>query len=261
MNKENIKSLNDKGFCVIQNKISDVWVNKIKDVLPGVFDVHYESQIKHNNENTVPGVALNVLLNHQIFVDFLDYLLEIGLVSDIKKNYFKSNFILNSFSALNNIPSRQNFSRLVHRDIRAYSGDVPIFLNMLIMLDDFTVDNGSTLVLPGYHKKNVTPSDEEFHKNSVKTLGKRGDIILFNGNLFHASGLNTTQKGRMALPITFTKSFYKQLMDYPRALGYDRVDEFSKPIQQLLGYHSRVASNLDEWYQPDNKRFYKKNQD
>jgi hypothetical protein len=28
-----------------------------------------------------------------------------------------------------------------------------------------------------------------------------------------------------------------------------------------LGYHSRVPASLDEWYQPEDKRFYKKNQD
>ena len=38
-------------------------------------------------------------------------------------------------------------------------------------------------------------------------------------------------------------------------------DEFSFELQQLLGYHSRVPASLDEWYQPENKRFYKKEQD
>jgi ectoine hydroxylase-related dioxygenase (phytanoyl-CoA dioxygenase family) len=53
----------------------------------------------------------------------------------------------------------------------------------------------------------------------------------------------------------------KQLLDYPRALGYNRVGEFEPTIQQLLGYHSRVPANLDEWYQPFSERMYKKNQD
>ena len=104
------------------------------------------------------------------------------------------------------------------------------------MLDDFTETNGSTLVLPGSHVDPTTPSDEFFHANAVQTLGKRGDVLLFNGNLFHASGLNKSSTGRRALPITFTKSFYKQLMDYPRALGYNKMNEFSEPLQQILGY-------------------------
>jgi ectoine hydroxylase-related dioxygenase (phytanoyl-CoA dioxygenase family) len=65
----------------------------------------------------------------------------------------------------------------------------------------------------------------------------------------------------MALPITFSKSFIKQLMDYPRYLGYDKINEFDEEILSLLGYNSRVPSNLNEWYQPEHNRFYKKNQD
>jgi hypothetical protein len=32
-------------------------------------------------------------------------------------------------------------------------------------------------------------------------------------------------------------------------------------MQQFLGYHSRVPASLNEWYQPEDKRYYKKNQD
>lgn len=53
----------------------------------------------------------------------------------------------------------------------------------------------------------------------------------------------------------------KQLLDYPRAIGYDKIDQFNPKLQQLLGYHSRVPASLNEWYQPEDKRFYKKNQD
>jgi hypothetical protein len=50
-------------------------------------------------------------------------------------------------------------------------------------------------------------------------------------------------------------------MDYPRCLGYDIKNEFTKDMAQLLGYDSRVPANLKEWYQPFENRFYKKEQD
>jgi ectoine hydroxylase-related dioxygenase (phytanoyl-CoA dioxygenase family) len=130
------------------------------------------------------------------------------------------------------------------------------------MVDEFTEDNGPTLLLPYSHIDfEEKPTDEYFRRSSVKALGEAGSVLLFNANVWHASSLNTSRNGRRALPITFTKSLIKQLLDYPRALGYDRMESFSEPMQQLLGYHARVPSNLDEWYQPFDKRFYKKNQD
>ena len=105
------------------------------------------------------------------------------------------------------------------------------------------------------------PSDEEFFANADQATGKRGDILIFNTNVWHSSAPNKTQKHRRAIPITISKSFMKQLLDYPRAIGYNKIDEFDYEFQQLLGYHSRVPASLDEWYQPENKRFYKKDQD
>jgi ectoine hydroxylase-related dioxygenase (phytanoyl-CoA dioxygenase family) len=50
----------------------------------------------------------------------------------------------------------------------------------------------------------------------------------------------------------------KQLLDYPRAIGYDKMDTFTHEMQQFLGYHSRVPASLNEWYQPEDKVFIKK---
>jgi ectoine hydroxylase-related dioxygenase (phytanoyl-CoA dioxygenase family) len=85
--------------------------------------------------------------------------------------------------------------------------------------------------------------------------------LVFNANVWHASAPNTTNLDRRALPFTISRSFMKQLLDYPRAIGYDKLDTFTEKMQQLLGYHSRVPASLHDWYQPENSRFYKKNQD
>jgi hypothetical protein len=40
-----------------------------------------------------------------------------------------------------------------------------------------------------------------------------------------------------------------------------KTSSFNEDLKQLLGYFSRVPANLEEWYQPYENRFYKKNQD
>jgi len=202
-----------------------------------------------------------VMLNDSIFIDFLKHLQDIGFIRELQDNFFKSKCILNSFSALDNLPNQPNFSAIVHRDLRFYSGDFPVMVNCLVMVDDFTIENGGTYLLAKSHLEKRKPSDEEFFANADQAVGKRGDILIFNANVWHSSAPNKTQNHRRAIPITISKSFMKQLLDYPRAIGYNKIDEFDYEFQQLLGYHSRVPSSLDEWYQPENKRFYKKDQD
>lgn len=259
--KINKTELLEEGYCIVRNFVKQDWIFKLVSALQKAFDEHRRIQIKNGNDIVTGGVALHVILSDQIFIDFLSELIDQGLMRELKENYFNSNFILNSFSGLDNLPGQLNFSSIVHRDLRFYTGEIPVMLNMLVMLDDFTEDNGPTLLLPASHKKEEKPSDDYFHQNSIKIIGKAGDILIFNSNVWHASSLNRSLDSRRALPLTFTKSLIKQLLDYPRALGYDRMDSFSESLQQLLGYYARVPANLEEWYQPFQERFYKKDQD
>jgi ectoine hydroxylase-related dioxygenase (phytanoyl-CoA dioxygenase family) len=253
--------LKTKGYTILRNKVSTDWLDKLSTAIDKSFVEHRKIQIENENDIKTGGVALHVILNDPIFIDFLKHLQNIRFIQELQDNFFESKCILNSFSALDNLPNQPNFSAIVHRDLRFYSGDFPIMINCLVMVDDFTIDNGGTYLFPKSHLDERKPSDEEFFANAYQATGKRGDILIFNANVWHSSAPNTTQEHRRAIPITISKSFMKQLLDYPRAIGYSKIDEFDYEFQQLLGYHSRVPSSLDEWYQPENKRFYKKDQD
>jgi ectoine hydroxylase-related dioxygenase (phytanoyl-CoA dioxygenase family) len=261
MTTQQSQELKEQGYTILRNKISSDWLDKLSTAIDRSFVEHRKIQIENNNDIKTDGVALHVILNDFIFIDFLKHLQDIRFIHELQDNFFESKCILNSFSALDNLPNQPNFSAIVHRDLRFYSGDFPIMINCLIMVDDFTIENGGTFLLPGSHLEERKPSDEEFFSKANQTTGKRGDILIFNANVWHSSAPNKTQEHRRAIPITISKSFMKQLLDYPRAIGYDKIEEFDYEFQQLLGYHSRVPASLDEWYQPEDKRFYKKNQD
>jgi ectoine hydroxylase-related dioxygenase (phytanoyl-CoA dioxygenase family) len=261
MTRKQSNQLNDIGFTIIPNQVQTDWLLKLYNAMDIAFDQHRKIQIKNNNDIVSDGVALHALLSSTIFIDFLSILLKNGFIQSLQDNFFHSKCILNSLSALNNLPNQPNFSSIVHRDLRFYSGDFPIMLNCLIMVDDFTIDNGATYLLPYSHLEQRKPSDNEFFNNAIQAVGKAGDILIFNANVWHAAAPNNTTNGRKAIPFTVSKSFMKQLLDYPRAIGYDKMNSFSYEMQQFLGYHSRVPASLDEWYQPADNRFYKKDQD
>jgi ectoine hydroxylase-related dioxygenase (phytanoyl-CoA dioxygenase family) len=261
MNTNIFNDLKEKGYLVIPNLINEQWVELLSLSVNKSFEKHREIQKQNNNDITTDGVALHVLLNDNVFINFLQHLIDIGFIENVKNNFFGANCILNSFSALNNLPSSPNFSAIVHRDLRFYTHNLPVMVNCLLMIDDFTKENGGTRLLPYSHLKEEKPSDEEFFKNSIQITGKKGSMLVFDSNVWHSSAPNVTNFGRRGIPITISRSFLKQLLDYPRAIGYDKMETFSYELQQFLGYHSRVPASLNEWYQPENKRFYKKNQD
>ena len=261
MTIQQTRELKEQGYTIVKNQINEEWLNLLTQAVDKAFTEHRSIQITNNNDIITDGVALHVLLSNPIFIKFLQTLIDNEFIKSLQDNFFNSNCILNSLSALNNLPNQPNFSAIIHRDLRFYSGEFPIMLNCLIMLDDFTIENGGTYLLPKSHLEEKTPSNKEFFNNAIQATGAKGDILVFNANVWHSSAPNKTQDDRRAIPFTISRSFMKQLLDYPRAIGYDKIDSFSNELQQFLGYHSRVPASLNEWYQPEDKRFYKKNQD
>lgn len=261
MNEKNKIELKEIGYTVVENFVDEGWIPKLRVAIDESFQKHKELQQKNNNDIKTDGVALHCIVGSSVFLEFLEHLISKGLFLFLKENYFGSNCIINSFSALDNLPNQPNFSAIVHRDLRFYSQDLPVMVNCLLMVDEFTIENGATFLLPYSHKKEEKPTDEEFFKNAKQITGKSGSILIFDSNVWHSSAPNKTNDQRRAIPITVSRSFMKQLLDYPKAIGYEKMDSFSEETQQLLGYHSRVPASLEEWYQPFEKRFYKKNQD
>ena len=208
------------------------------------------------------GVDVNTdgTVHHLLGQDesFLDFLKNNPLFKHIKL-YFNHDYILNSFGGVINTKNKLSYVGNIHRDIRTYY-NVPMMLNMLIMLDDFTLENGATYMLTGSHLKDEKPEKDYFYATADRAVGKAGDIILFDSLLWHAAGENHTEQVRRALTLTFTRPFMKQQLDYPRLLGYDKGEEFSEETRQILGYNARIPSSLNEWYQPPHKRFYRPGQ-
>lgn len=255
------EELREKGFTKIESVFDVDYCAKINDSIDKSYELCRNIQIKNEIDAVTDGTIHHLLAtNDTIFVEILDKIGKSSLYQFIK-DFFQGNFIINSYGGVKNLKSKPSYVANVHRDIRFFSGDFPLMLNLLIMLDDFTIENGATYLLAGSHKKPERPLDDEFYKYSNRAIGKRGDIIFFNSNLWHAAGINSTNQERRAITITFTKPFMKQQLDYPRAVGFDKLEKMNIELQQIIGYFSRTPSNLDEWYQRPEKRFYRPKQD
>lgn len=187
-------------------------------------------------------------------------LLEIDHGQAVLQAFFGGPYILNTYGGVLNLPDDASYVARVHRDQRTFSGDLHLMAQILVMLDPFTEDNGATYLLGGSHRRSDKPSDDEFFRDAVRATGAAGSVLVFDSNLWHAAGVNRTRTPRRALTLAFTRPFIKQQLDYPRALGYERAASLPPELRQLLGYNARVPVSLDEWYQPPDKRLYKRDQ-
>jgi hypothetical protein len=256
MNKINYNNdLKEKGWTIVPKIVNKDLVDSLRDEIEIAYTKCRSIQVKNGIAENTDGTVHHLLCFEGAFLEFLGK----ELCNDLILEFFESSpFILNTYGGVINLPNKKSYVANVHRDIRTFYS-VPMMLNMLVMIDEFTLDNGATYLLSESHLKDKKPSDDEFYQKASRAVGPSGSILLFNSLTWHAAGLNSTQHARRALTLAFTRPFMKPQLDYPRVLGYDRSG-LSDYLRQVVGYNSRIPASLDEWYQPTEKRFYKSGQ-
>ncbi|MNR99783.1 Phytanoyl-CoA dioxygenase (PhyH) [compost metagenome] len=153
--------------------------------------------------------------------------------------------------------SLEIFQTSFHRDFPRLLNGYMASVNVFVALEDFTPENGATLVVPGTHQQEPAPSAAYNRLNAVPVVCPSGSLIVFDSTLIHAAGHNASGQDRLAMNMQFTRSYIKQQIDYVRALGDDMILAQPPRTQQLLGYYTRVVTSLDEYYRPQSERLYR----
>jgi ectoine hydroxylase-related dioxygenase (phytanoyl-CoA dioxygenase family) len=147
-----------------------------------------------------------------------------------------------------------------HMDFRRVLNGYLMSINTLLAIDEFTAENGGTLIVPGTHQLAQPPSHDYMQLHSIPVECPEGSMIVFDSTLWHAAGRNNSGRDRLGVNQQFTRSYLKQQIDYVRALGDEFVLAQSPRTQQLLGWYTRVVTSLAEYYRPPEERLYRSGQ-
>ena len=112
-------------------------------------------------------------------------------------------------------------------------------------------------MVQGSHQQEQVPSADYLKEQTIPAICPAGSIILFDSTLWHCAGKNNSGKDRLAMNHQFTRSFFKQQIDYSRALEENTIATLAPRTQQLLGWYTRIPSSLHEYYVPAEKRLYR----
>jgi len=152
------------------------------------------------------------------------------------------------------------FQNSFHQDFPRVLNGFVASVNIMVAVDAFTSENGATLVAPGTHQRVESPDLEYIRSSAVPVEAPAGSLLVFDSTLWHAAGINVSGSDRLAINQQFTRSYFKQQIDYVRALGNAVVEALPPRTQQLLGWYTRVVTSLDDYYQPPERRLYRKGQ-
>ena len=107
-------------------------------------------------------------------------------------------------------------------------------LSTLWAIDEFTEQNGATLVYPGSHRwGDERPTS--MPDVAVATM-PAGSVLLYYGTLVHAGGANRSAGERLGISIQYATAWARQQENFMMAIGIDGARALDPRLQELIGY-------------------------
>ncbi|CAN5923676.1 hypothetical protein BH11MYX4_BH11MYX4_04740 [soil metagenome] len=167
--------------------------------------------------------------------------------------------IVYAFTSSSMPPGRSNYSYRVHVDAPRLIAGYETNAGAMMLLDDFTEENGATWILPGSHHRREAPSEAEFFANAKRAVAPAGSIVYLNPRVWHSGGKNTTDRWRHSITVNMCRPYMKQRLDIPKMMAASGVDltGVSDKALQKMGFYAQVPESLDEYYLPPEKRKFR----
>jgi ectoine hydroxylase-related dioxygenase (phytanoyl-CoA dioxygenase family) len=122
----------------------------------------------------------------------------------------------------------------------------PLMAQVIWMLQDFTEQNGATLVAPRSQLRCAQPNREQFAREAIKVTGAAGDAIVSHGLLWHDTSQNHTGEPRVALLINYGLKVIRPLDSEIAKVPTLVLERATPKLRQLLGleFSSSLARDL-----------------
>lgn len=120
-------------------------------------------------------------------------------------------------------------------------------VQVMVAVNDFTAENGGTLVIPGSHKW-----DDERRplvSEAIPAVMNAGSALIWIGSLYHAGGENVTGKARTGVTMAYDLANVRQEENMYLSIPQAKVKELPDEIQRLLGWSA--GANLMGWVEID----------
>lgn len=129
-------------------------------------------------------------------------------------------------------------AQVLHTDDGVYPFPRPhreLVVNTMWALDDFTEDNGATVVVPGSHRWAGERPDENSPR--IRATMPAGSVMFFVGSVFHGGGANNTERRRLGVILEFCAGFVRPQENHVLGVPKEIIRDLDPKLQELLGYN------------------------
>jgi ectoine hydroxylase-related dioxygenase (phytanoyl-CoA dioxygenase family) len=236
---EALHTLAEEGYCVVPGVLGAAETDELRDALDRAAG---EDDTAGRASRYGPGQANQrvwALLNRG---DSFARLASHPLALHFVRAHLGPDVLLSNLTANITAPGGDHEIGRLHTDQGYLPEPWPqlLAMNVAWFVDDFTFENGATLVVPGSHRSLAPPSDVDLAPSAPAHLaGPAGSMAVWDGRLHHATGLNrTADQRRRGVLATYCPPFIRGQENWTRSLD-----------PAVLASHPELGAltGFDEW--------------
>ncbi|MEE2851950.1 MAG: phytanoyl-CoA dioxygenase family protein [Actinomycetota bacterium] len=233
-----MSALDRDGYVIWENLLSPEQCSQIREVV--------RPWLGHTGRNSFEGLRTQRIYSVLSRTRACDRLVDDARVLAVLDRLLMPNYLLSALQAIN--IRRGEAAQLAHHDDGFYPiprPRAPLAAATIWAIDDFTADNGATVLYPGSHrwgKRRPGPDDQ-----ALPVVMPAGSCVLFVGTLWHGGGANTTDRERLAVTAQYCQPWLRPMEAYTLSISRDIARAVSDDIRRMLGYsiHPPFVGNVD----------------
>ncbi|WP_406816592.1 phytanoyl-CoA dioxygenase family protein [Mycobacterium sp. M23085] len=231
-------ALDRDGYIVWENLLTAEQCSQIREVV--------RPRLGHTGRNSFEGLRTQRIYSVLSRTRVCDRLVDHPRVLAVLDRLLMPNYLLSALQAINIQP--REAAQLAHHDDGFYPiprPREPLAAATIWAIDDFTADNGATVVYPGSHrwgKRRPQPDD-----HALPVAMPAGSCVLFVGTLWHGGGANNTDRERLAVTAQYCQPWLRPMEAYTLSISRDIARGVSDDIRRMIGYsiHPPFVGNVD----------------
>jgi ectoine hydroxylase-related dioxygenase (phytanoyl-CoA dioxygenase family) len=224
------------GHFIIENVLSPEELAEARAALDAIFELEVDLGKERGWHTPLYLVAYMLPQKHPFFRQLPLH----PKVLPLMRRILGPRVVITSLNGFTMAPGSKN--QALHLDQPESVPGYVVNINSMFCLDDFTIENGATRIVPRSHDRvfdhSIDPST--FEGETVRLTAPAGSLVSFNGGLWHAGSANTTTGYRRALHAYYSKPWVQPQWDFTRSLSQDVIDILTDEQRRIYGIGRRT---------------------
>jgi ectoine hydroxylase-related dioxygenase (phytanoyl-CoA dioxygenase family) len=230
-----VTALQDSGSVIIENVLSDEVLSGLSDDLRPEFD--REGHLYQNTFNGHHTLRVGGVTKYSAHFPTLHLHPTVLAIADAILKPHCEVYQVGSTTAIEILPGED--AQVLHADDACYPSHLLPFeaqISALWALDDFTVENGATRVVP--REMGVEKPEDAREEHVVQAVMPKGSVVIYLGSTIHGGGANLSDAPRKAVVNTYCLGWLRQEENQYLTLTKEEVAAQSDEMRRMLGFQA-----------------------